>query len=111
MREKIRAFRRWFNEQSLRERGLLTLVVLVAAFMAWDLALMGPMRNQDTTLHDTVASLRAQVEALESEARLTLLQAEHQLVPEQAYSFPFPRFVGRVFLHNEFVVVGRKPGS
>jgi MSHA biogenesis protein MshJ len=81
MREKIRAFRRWFNEQSLRERGLLTLVVLVAAFMAWDLALMGPMRNQDTTLHDTVASLRAQVEALESET--DRLATELQIDPNE----------------------------
>ena len=26
-----------------------------------------------------------------------------------AYSFPFPRFVGRVFRYNEFVLVARKP--
>ncbi len=26
--------------------------------------------------------------------------------PERAYSFPFPRAAGRVFPHNEFVVVG-----
>ena len=29
--------------------------------------------------------------------------------PERAYSFPFPRFVGRVFPHNESVAVGRRP--
>lgn len=29
--------------------------------------------------------------------------------PERSYSFPFPRFVGRMFPHNEFVTVGRKP--
>ena len=28
---------------------------------------------------------------------------------ERAYSFPFPRFVGRIFPHNEFVAVGRRP--
>lgn len=36
--------------------------------------------------------------------------AAHGLVHEQSYSFPFPRFAGRFFLHNEFVVVGRKDG-
>ena len=30
------------------------------------------------------------------------------LQPERAYSFPFPRLVGRIFPHNEFVVVGRR---
>jgi len=28
-----------------------------------------------------------------------------------AYSFPFPRLAGRFFPHNEFVVVGRRPGG
>jgi SAM-dependent methyltransferase len=28
--------------------------------------------------------------------------------PLRAYSFPFPRIAGRVFPHNEFVVVGRR---
>lgn len=30
---------------------------------------------------------------------------------ERAYSFPFPRFVGRLFPHNEFVAIGRKQGA
>jgi SAM-dependent methyltransferase len=30
---------------------------------------------------------------------------------ERSYSFPFPRIVGRIFLHNEFVVVGRRPSE
>ena len=30
------------------------------------------------------------------------------LSPERAYSFPFPRFVGRFFKYNEFVFVSRK---
>lgn len=30
---------------------------------------------------------------------------------EKSYSFPFPRFVGRVFPHNEFVLIARKPGE
>ena len=29
--------------------------------------------------------------------------------PERAFSFPFPRWVGRLFTYNEFVVVSRKP--
>jgi 2-polyprenyl-3-methyl-5-hydroxy-6-metoxy-1,4-benzoquinol methylase len=39
---------------------------------------------------------------------LERLLAEHALPLEREYSFPFPRFVGRFFPHNEFVVVGRK---
>jgi SAM-dependent methyltransferase len=31
------------------------------------------------------------------------------LKPLTAYSFPFPRFVGRLFKYNEFVLVARKP--
>lgn len=31
------------------------------------------------------------------------------LTLERSYSFPFPRIVGRIFPHNEFVVVGRRP--
>jgi SAM-dependent methyltransferase len=31
------------------------------------------------------------------------------LEPVRAYSFPFPRFVGRFFLYNQFVSVSRKP--
>ncbi len=30
---------------------------------------------------------------------------------EHSYSFPFPRAVGRIFPHNEFVVVGRRPAE
>jgi len=30
---------------------------------------------------------------------------------ERAFSFPFPRWVGRLFKYNEFVVVSRKPAS
>jgi len=33
------------------------------------------------------------------------------LKSELAYSFPFPRFVGRIFKYNEFVVSGRNPGE
>lgn len=33
------------------------------------------------------------------------------LRPEQAYSFPFPRWAGRFFTYNEFVVVSRKPAA
>jgi hypothetical protein len=31
-----------------------------------------------------------------------------RFAPERQYSFPFPRWAGRLFRHNEFVVVGRK---
>ena len=35
---------------------------------------------------------------------------EAGLKPEREYSFPFPRFAGRVFPYNEFVSVSRKTG-
>lgn len=41
-------------------------------------------------------------------ARLHGLLAAHGLEQERSYSFPFPRVAGRVFPHNEFVVVGRR---
>jgi SAM-dependent methyltransferase len=39
---------------------------------------------------------------------LRRLLAEHHLRTQRSYSFPFPRIVGRIFPHNEFVVVGQK---
>lgn len=33
------------------------------------------------------------------------------LVAEQHYSFPLPRFMGRLFTHNEFVMVGARPNN
>ena len=41
-------------------------------------------------------------------AELAQLFARLAIAPERSYSFPFPRPVGRVFRHNEFVAVGRK---
>jgi 2-polyprenyl-3-methyl-5-hydroxy-6-metoxy-1,4-benzoquinol methylase len=43
-------------------------------------------------------------------AELARILAENGLVRELSYSFPFPRLAGRVFPHNEFVVVGLVPG-
>lgn len=42
-------------------------------------------------------------------AALAAIAAEAGLAVEKSYSFPFPRFVGRIFRHNEFVVIARKP--
>ena len=39
---------------------------------------------------------------------LTRLAASLELEVEKHYSFPFPRFVGRLFKHNEFVLLARK---
>ncbi len=50
----------------------------------------------------------AHVELMDFES-LAAIQAAHGLQPLRAYSFPFPRAFGRVFVHNEFVAVGRKP--
>ena len=43
--------------------------------------------------------------------RLHRLLEAHGVERERSYSFPFPRIVGRVFPHNEFVVVGRRSPS
>jgi SAM-dependent methyltransferase len=48
------------------------------------------------------------VELLDFTALRALLEGAGCAV-ERAYSFPFPRIAGRVFRHNEFVVVGRRP--
>ncbi|MGI5126736.1 class I SAM-dependent methyltransferase [Pseudonocardia sp. CA-107938] len=40
---------------------------------------------------------------------LASLAAELGLVVERQYSFPLPRFTGRVFTYNEFVTVARNP--
>ena len=37
------------------------------------------------------------------------IEAVHGLVRERGYSFPFPRFAGRFFPHNETVGIARKP--
>jgi SAM-dependent methyltransferase len=44
-------------------------------------------------------------------AELARVLAENGLALERSYSFPFPRLAGRVFPHNEFVVVARVPVS
>jgi SAM-dependent methyltransferase len=43
-------------------------------------------------------------------AALAALVAEVGLRGESAYSFPFPRPVGRLFRYNEFVCLARRPG-
>jgi SAM-dependent methyltransferase len=47
------------------------------------------------------------VEFFDFEA-LTRLAVNLGLEVEKHYSFPFPRFVGRIFKHNEFVLLARK---
>jgi SAM-dependent methyltransferase len=41
-------------------------------------------------------------------AALTRLAEELNLKVDRHYSFPFPRFVGRLFKYNEFVLLARK---
>ena len=43
--------------------------------------------------------------------RLTRIAERLGFVPERAFSFPFPRWAGRLFTYNEFVVVSRKPAG
>lgn len=42
-------------------------------------------------------------------ARLSRISERLGFTVERRYSFPFPRWAGRVFTYNEFVVVSRKP--
>jgi 2-polyprenyl-3-methyl-5-hydroxy-6-metoxy-1,4-benzoquinol methylase len=42
-------------------------------------------------------------------ARLTRISERLGFIVERRYSFPFPRWAGRLFTYNEFVVVSRKP--
>jgi SAM-dependent methyltransferase len=44
-------------------------------------------------------------------ARLTRIAHRLQFAAEWAFSFPFPRWAGRLFTYNEFVVVSRKPAA
>lgn len=40
--------------------------------------------------------------------RLECILRANEIEVARQYSFPFPRIIGRLFPHNEFVVVGRK---
>jgi SAM-dependent methyltransferase len=42
-------------------------------------------------------------------ARLARISTRLGFTVERAFSFPFPRWAGRLFTYNEFVVVSRKP--
>ncbi|RBY86581.1 bifunctional 2-polyprenyl-6-hydroxyphenol methylase/3-demethylubiquinol 3-O-methyltransferase UbiG [Blastococcus sp. TF02A-30] len=42
-------------------------------------------------------------------AGLAALSAELGLTVERSFSFPFPRWAGKAFTYNEFVVLARKP--
>ncbi len=55
------------------------------------------------------ASDPTHVEYFDGQALQSLLR-EVQVTPEQQTSFPLPQAAGRWFVHNEFVVVGRKAG-
>jgi SAM-dependent methyltransferase len=44
-------------------------------------------------------------------ARLDRIGRRLGLTPERAYSFPLPRWAGRFFTYNEFVVVSRKSAA
>ncbi|MBI4514730.1 MAG: class I SAM-dependent methyltransferase [Deltaproteobacteria bacterium] len=48
------------------------------------------------------------VEFMDAPKLLHILES-NGVTAQRAYSFPLPRVAGRVFTHNEFVVIGRKP--
>jgi hypothetical protein len=39
---------------------------------------------------------------------IAVIEVRNGLTRDRAYSFPFPRWVGRFFKHNETVVLSRK---
>lgn len=43
--------------------------------------------------------------------KLQAICSELPFVPERLCSFPFPRIFGKIFIYNEFVLVGRRPGQ
>jgi SAM-dependent methyltransferase len=43
-------------------------------------------------------------------ARLASVARQAGLLPERSYSFPLPRLAGRLFVHNESVLLARRPG-
>jgi 2-polyprenyl-3-methyl-5-hydroxy-6-metoxy-1,4-benzoquinol methylase len=43
--------------------------------------------------------------------RLARISVRLGFQPERSYSYPFPRWVGKLFTYNEFVVVSRKPAA
>ena len=43
--------------------------------------------------------------------RLQRISTRLGLAPERTFSFPFPRWAGRWFTYNEFVVVSRRPAG
>jgi SAM-dependent methyltransferase len=43
--------------------------------------------------------------------RLAGIASRTGFPPERSFSFPFPRWAGRFFTYNEFVLVGRTPAS
>ena len=44
-------------------------------------------------------------------ARLAQISRRLGFRPEREFSFPFPRWAGRLFIYNEFIVVSRKPAA
>ena len=56
------------------------------------------------------ASDPSHVEFMDIE-RLARIASHTGFPPERSFSFPFPRWAGRLFTYNEFVLVGRKPAG
>lgn len=44
-------------------------------------------------------------------ARLKLIASKLKLSIQREYSFPFPRFFGKSFIYNEFVMISNKSNS
>lgn len=64
------------NSLSLRERGLMFLAILAAVFLAWDMAVMGPINERQRTtqaeleqVRERVASLNESIQSLVQQGR------------------------------------------
>lgn len=52
------------NSLSLRERGLMFLAILAAVFLAWDMAVMGPINERQRTTQSQLEQVRERVASL-----------------------------------------------
>ena len=63
-RESLERLSRWIDSLSLRERGLILLMVLAILYLLWDFALMSPLDKAQKARQQQVASLQQRTSAM-----------------------------------------------
>lgn len=56
---------RWIDNLSLRERGLILLMVIAILYLLWDFTLMGPLDRAQKSRQDEIAATQQQLTALQ----------------------------------------------